>query len=80
MLKRIKEYIQYKRNKKITKREFAKIGATVLPAIRVFSEKKSDLLQFIMQLASESRTMNGEDLFALIIREVTDKLAADQNR
>ena len=80
MLKRIKEYIQYKRNKRITKKEFVKIGAVVLPAIRVFSEKKSDLLHFVMQLAEESRTMNGEDLFALIIKEVTDKLAADQTR
>ena len=41
MFNKIKEYIAYRKNKKITKREFVKIAATTLPAIREFAEHKN---------------------------------------
>ena len=39
MINRIKEYLEYRQNKKIVKRELAKMGATVLPVVREVSTK-----------------------------------------
>lgn len=80
MIQKIKDFILYRKNKKIAKRELAGIAATVLPCIRDFTGKKSELVQFIMRVADSSKDVDGKDLFAFIIREAADKLAADETR
>ena len=49
MIKRIKEYLEYRKNKKIAKREFAKMAATTLPVIRKVSDKGADIVKFIVK-------------------------------
>lgn len=80
MIQKIKDYIQYRKNKTIVKRELAKTGAAVLPSIREFSEKKSDIIQFVIQLADSCKNLSEEELLSLIIEKATDKLAADRSR
>lgn len=80
MIKRFKEYSEYRRNKKLAKRELSIMAATALPAIRSFLENKADTLNFIQNLVTAAKSLNGEELIKLVLDEVADKLVADQTR
>lgn len=79
MFKKLKNYREYKRNQKIMKRELAGICAVIFPAIRTFSEKKAELLQFVIHLADSTKNASDNDLFDRIISEITDKLTTEEN-
>ena len=80
MIKRIKEYLEYRRNKKIAKREFAKMAATTLPVIREVSDKGTDIAKFIVKLTNETKNIKGERLIELVLNEVSTALRTDNNR
>ena len=80
MINRIKEYFEYKRNKKIAKREIAKMAATTLPVIREVSDKGTDIVKFIVKLTNETKNIKGERLIELVLNEVSTALQADNNR
>lgn len=80
MFKKVKEYLEYRKNKKIAKKELTKIAATVLPAARMFSEKKVDTLKFIYRLADSTKKIGSDELVTVVIKELADKLATDQTR
>ena len=80
MIKRIKEYFEYRRNKKIAKREFAKMAATTLPVIREVSDKGTDIAKFIVKLTNETKNIKGERLVELVLNEVSTALQTDNNR
>ena len=80
MIKRIKEYFEYRRNKKIAKREFAKMVATTLPVIRKVSDKGADIVKFIVKLTNETKNIKGERLVELVLNEVSTALQTDNNR
>ncbi len=52
---KIKKYLEYKKNIKIVKTEFAGIAATVLPALRKSAGNKSNILRFIHKLAENTK-------------------------
>lgn len=80
MIKRIKEYFEYRRNKKIAKREFAKMAATTLPVIREVSDKGADITKFVVKLTNETKNIKGERLVELVLNEVSTALQTDNNR
>lgn len=80
MIKRLKKYIEYKRNRKKAKQELAKFCATIFPTIRIFSENRVNLLHFIIKLVNSVENVNDEEFLGLIIKEIADKLATDEIR
>lgn len=80
MIKRIKEYLEYRKNKKIAKRELAKMAATTLPVIRDVSDKGTDIAKFVVKLTNETKNVEGERLIELVLNEVSNALQTDNNR
>ena len=80
MIKRIKEYLEYRRNKRIAKRELAKMAATTLPVIREISDKGTDIAKFVVKLTNETKNIKGERLIELVLNEVSNALQTDNNR
>ena len=80
MIKRIKEYLEYRRNKRIAKRELVKMVATTLPVIREASDKGTDIVKFIVKLTNETKNIKGERLIELVLNEVSTVLQTDNNR
>lgn len=68
MINKIKEYIEYRRNKKIVKRELAKLGATALPTISQTVTQSADIMNFITRLVKEVENV-GADEFIKTVRE-----------
>ena len=80
MINRIKEYFEYRRNKKIAKKELTKIAATTLPVIREISNKGSDIAKFVVKLTNETKNIKGERLVKLVLNEVSTVLQTDNER
>ena len=80
MINRIKEYFEYRRNKRIAKRELAKMAATTLPVIREVSDKGTDIAKFVVKLTNETKNIKGERLIELVLNEVSTVLQTDNNR
>lgn len=80
MINRIKEYLEYRRNKKITKRELARMGGTVLPAIREVSDKGTDIVKFVVKLANETKNIEGERLVEMVLNELSTALQTSNSR
>lgn len=80
MINKIKEYLEYRRNKKIAKRELARMAATTLPTIRDASDKGNDFIKFIVKLTNETKNVKGEKLVEMVLNEVSTTLQTDNNR
>lgn len=80
MINKIKEYLEYRRNKKIAKKELARMAATILPTVKTVSDKGSDIVDFIVRLTNETKNVSGEKLIEMILSEVSTTLKADNNR
>ena len=80
MIKKIREYVEYRKNKKIAKRELAKMGATVLPVVRTVSTKGADIVKFIVKLINETKNVDGEHLVEMVLNEVSTALQTDNSR
>ena len=80
MINRIKEYFEYRKNKKIAKKELAKIAATTLPVIREISNKGTDIAKFVVKLTNETKNIKGERLVKLVLNEVSTALQTDNER
>ena len=80
MIKLINEYLEYRRNKKNTKRELVKMTATVLPVIREVSDKGVDIAKFAVKLTNETKNIKGERLIELVLNELSNALQTDNSR
>lgn len=80
MIERIKKYLEYRRNKKIAKRELAKMAAVVLPAVRAVSDKGAEIVQFVVKLTNETKNVNGEKLIEMVLSETAGALQVDNSR
>lgn len=80
MINKINEHLEYRRNKKIAKRELAKIAATTLPVVREVSSKGTDIAKFIIKLTNETKNVKGERLIEMVLNEVSTDLQTDNNR
>lgn len=80
MIKRIKEYLEYRRNRKIAKRELTKMAATTLPVIREVSDKGTDIAKFVIKIINETNNIKGERLIELVLNEVSTALQINNSR
>lgn len=80
MFEKIKEYITYKRNKKIAKRELVQMLSTTLPVIREFAEHKADTLDFIKNTALTAKNMDGSELVKMVVDAVANMFSVDHER
>lgn len=80
MINKIKEYLNYRRNKRIAKREFVNIAATILPTINILSNKSADIIKFIVNLTNEAKNIKGERLVEMVLNEISVVLQTDNNR
>jgi len=80
MLKKMKEYLEYRKNKRIAKRELVKAAATVLPVVRTFSEKKAESLRFFFRLLDSTKQIGSDTLMIEVLNILADKLATDESR
>lgn len=77
---KIKKYLEYKKNIKTVKTEFAKIAATTLPALRQSAEKKTGILKFIHKLTDSTANIDGKELTSIVLKEAAALLATNQER
>ena len=80
MINKFKEYLEYRRNKKIAKRELAKMVATTLPVIREVSDKGTDIAKFVVKLTNDTKNVEGEKLVEMVLNELSTALQTDNNR
>ena len=80
MINRIKGYLEYRKNKRIAKRELAKMAATTLPVIREVSDKGTDIAKFIVKLTNETKNIESERLIEMVLNEVSTALQTDNSR
>lgn len=80
MIKKIKEYLEYRRNKKLVKKEIAKIGASILPIVSNASTVGKDVIMFVTKLANESNKIEGEQFIEMILSELSKMLQTDNER
>lgn len=67
---RIREYLEYKKNKKIAKREMAKLAATTLPLVNQASEKSADIIKFVLHLVDAAKDAKDEKLLETVVHEI----------
>ena len=79
-LKNIEQDQEYRRNRKIAKKEIAAIAATALPLIRTVTSKSADITNFVTRLAEESKNIEGEQLVQMILDNISGILKTDNNR
>ena len=80
MVNRIKGYIEYRKNKKIAKRELAEMAATTLPIVKEVAGRGTDIAKFVVKLVNETKNIEGEKLVELVINEVSTALQTDNSR
>lgn len=80
MFDRIKECITYRKNKKIAKRELARMLSTTLPVIREFAEHKADTLDFIKNTALTAKDMDGSELVKMFIDSIANIFSVSHER
>lgn len=80
MIKKIKEYMEYRKNRKIAKREMTKLAATALPVINEVNAKTANITKFALKLVDASKNVTGEKLFEMILNETSEILKTDSNR
>lgn len=80
MIKKIKEYLQYRKNRKIVKKEIAKIGATILPIVGNASTVGKDIIMFVTKLANASNNVEGEQFIEMVLSELSQVLQTDSGR
>lgn len=80
MINRIKEYLEYRKNKRIAKKELAKIASIALPVIREVSDRGIDIVKFVVKLTNETKNIDGEHLVEMVLNEVSTALQTNNNR
>lgn len=77
-----KDYIKYRKDCKVAKREFTKMAVTALPLINKLTKKSSEIGNFLLNLVeNESRlieiltymaTLSPEDLQKILVHSVVE--------
>lgn len=80
MFSKIRKYLEYRKNKKVVKKELVAIGATFLPIVANASNITSNILLFITKLSNELNSVGGEKFFELFLNELSGVLKTDNER
>lgn len=79
-LNKIIKYLEYRKNRKIVKRELANIGATFLPVISNAGNITNTIVKFITKVSKELNNIENEKFFELLLDELSDVLKTDNER
>lgn len=80
MFNKIKEYLEYRKNKRIAKMELAQMLSTTLPSIREFAETKANTLDMIKHTALATKGMEGSELVNAVINSIADMFSINHER
>lgn len=79
MFENIKANKEYRRNKKIAKRELAKIMANTLPTVNKITVKGVDVLNFINKTIEASKNVSGEEVIKIILSNLAEVLKTNES-
>ena len=74
MFENIKANKEYRRNKKIAKRELVKIMANTLPTVNKITVKGVDVLNFVNKTIEASKNVSGEEVIKIILSNLAEVL------
>lgn len=77
MMKKITEYLEYRKNRRTAKRALVRLAVYVLPAVGDTALKGADIIKFIFRLAGAVKDMNGERLVEMVLSEVSAALQSN---
>lgn len=80
MFENIKANKEYRRNKKIAKRELAKIMANTLPTVNKITVKGVDVLNFVNKTIEASKNVSGEEVIKIILSNLAEVLKTNESR
>ena len=80
MIKRIKEYFEYKRNLKKVKREIVKLGSTTLPLANLITSNALDLVNFATKVINECGNLEGDKLLDRLQSIIKDSISVFANK
>lgn len=80
MFKKIKSFLEYKRNIRIVRTSLSKIGAATLPSLIETVEKSTDILKFILKLLEDCNNLGEEKLISTIINTIAAKFETDDKQ
>lgn len=80
MRNKIKEYLDYQKNKRIAKRELARMLSAFLPSMRKLAESKAITLDTIHRTALAAKDMKGSELVRLAIDSAADLFAINHEK
>lgn len=80
MFENMKANKEYRRNKKIAKRELAKIMANTLPTVNKVTVKGVDVLNFVNKTVEASKNVSGEEVIKIILSNLAEVLKTNESR
>lgn len=87
MFNKFKEYREYRRNKKVVKKEFITLASDVLPLMSKITGNALQFINFATYVMNECNTLSGEDLANRLqgiindsIKTFADKFETDETR
>lgn len=80
MIKRIKEYFEYKRNLKKVKREIIRLGSTTLPLANLITSNALDLVNFATKIINECGNLEGDKLLDRLQSIIKDSISIFANK
>ena len=80
MFENIKANKEYRRNKKIAKRELVKIMTNTLPTVNKITVKGVDVLNFVNKTIEASKNVSGEEVIKIILSNLAEVLKTNESR
>lgn len=80
MVKKIKEYFEYRKSVRNAKRELIKLMNTTLPLVNSVSERSGDIFNFVVKLTETTRNIDNDKLVEMVLSEVSHALQTDNTR
>lgn len=80
MIQKIKEFLTYRKSKKIAKKENEKIMSNILHIVSMLSENTDRIVEFITKLSMEAVGKDGDELIQMVLQETASLLNTEENR
>lgn len=74
----IKEYLEYRKNKRTAKREFTKLVATTLPVVNNGIEKFKTDNSRIMEIITYALSLTPEEIQKILVHSVVETMPDDK--
>lgn len=75
-----KDYLEYRKNKRIAIRELAQMLSTAMPSIREFIENRATILDMVKHTALVAKNMEGSELVDIVVDSLSDIFSVNHER